>query len=269
VKTVTIADMTEILEELAPTRLAETWDNPGLQIGQKEWPVRKVWVALDPLPEVVSAACDRRIDLLVTHHPLIFKPLKSIDYSSPIGRIILLSAQNSLAVYAAHTNLDSVAGGINDRLVSAVGLTEVSVLGEESVPGSGEGLGRVGRLSNRICLSDLVTKIKQRMNLEWVRWSGGPDMPVTHAAVCSGSGGGMMDFFFASGAQVFITGDLKYHEARDAQARGMGLIDIGHFGSEHLITRVLADRLREKIAEKGLPVTVEACDLERDPFNFS
>lgn len=79
----------------------------------------------------------------------------------------------------------------------------------------------------------------------------------------------MMDFFYASGAQVFITGDVKYHQARDAQARGVGLIDIGHFGSEHLIIRVLTDRLREIIAEKGLPVTVEACDLERDPFNFS
>ncbi len=268
-KTVTIADMSEILEELAPIRLAETWDNPGLQTGQKEWPVRKVWVALDPLPEVVSAACDRQVDLLVTHHPLIFKPLKSINFSSPIGRTILLSARHSLAVYSAHTNLDSVAGGINDRLVSAIGLTEVSVLGEESVPGSGEGLGRVGRLSGRTCLSELVTKIKHRLNLDWVRWSGDPDMPVTHAAVCSGSGGGMMDFFYASGAQVFITGDVKYHQARDAQARGVGLIDIGHFGSEHLIIRVLTDRLREIIAEKGLPVTVEACDLERDPFNFS
>ncbi len=266
---VTIAEMIEILEELAPARLAETWDNPGLQVGQEDWPVKKVWVALDPLPEVVSAACDQHVDLLITHHPLIFKPLKKIDFSSPVGRMILLSARYSLAVYSAHTNLDSVAGGINDRLVSRIGLQGAGVLGEERVSGSGEGLGRVGRLSEKMILSDLVGMIKQRLNLDRIRWSGDPLLPVERVAVCSGSGGGMMESFFASGAQVFITGDLRYHDGREAQARGLGLVDIGHFGSEHLITRILSEQLAEKLTEKGLPITVEASDLESEPFNFS
>lgn len=265
---VTVAEMTEIMEELAPSRLAEAWDNPGLQIGAEDWPVQKVRVALDPLPEVVSAACADHVDLLITHHPLFFKPLRSIDFSSPAGRIVLLSARHSLAVYSTHTNLDSVAGGINDRLASIIDLKEVKVLGEEIDPGGGEGLGRVGRLQTGMTLHDLVSMVKQRFDIEQVAWSGNPDMPVERVAVCSGSGGGMMREFFASGAQAFITGDLRYHDGRDAQARGLGLIDIGHFGSEHLITGALADRLKEKLAEKGMSVAVEVCGLEKDPFQW-
>ena len=265
----TVAEVTEILDELAPARLAEPWDNSGLQVGCNDWPVKKIRVSLDPLPEVVSAACAQQVDLLITHHPLLFKPLHSIDFSTPVGRIILLSARHSLAVYSAHTNLDSVSGGINDQLASRIGLNEVTVLGEEIVPGKGEGLGRVGRLIDETTLADLVSQVKTRLNLDRVKWSGDPGLSVRRVAVCSGSGGGMMKPFFASGAQVFITGDLRYHDGREAEARGRGLIDIGHFGSEHWMTEVLAARIEKVLIGRGVSVTVEACKLERDPFHFS
>ena len=118
----TVADIIKIMETVAPGRLAEEWDNVGLQIGQKDWPVRHIWIALDPLYDVVEAACQHDVDLLITHHPLIFQPLKSIDFSTPVGEIIRAAGESRTAVYSMHTNLDSAAGGVSDILADRNGL---------------------------------------------------------------------------------------------------------------------------------------------------
>ena len=117
-----VQDIINLMEELAPSRLAESWDAVGLQVGRKDRPVRLIWVALDPLPEVVAAACDQHVDLLITHHPLLFQPVKNLDFNSPIGSILYQAAVNQLAVYSAHTNLDKVSGGLNDILAKRIGL---------------------------------------------------------------------------------------------------------------------------------------------------
>ncbi len=117
-----------IMEQVAPSRLAEDWDNAGLQVGKKDWLIRTIWVALDPGPDVVAHACEKNVDLLITHHPLIFSPLKSIDFSTPTGSVVHMASQHRLAVFAAHTNLDSVAGGVNDVLASKIGLKNMKVL---------------------------------------------------------------------------------------------------------------------------------------------
>ena len=126
--TATVAQFVRILDHLAPPRLAESWDNVGLQIGNRNWPVRKVWTALDPLPEVVARACENKVDFLVTHHPLFFKPVKHIDCSSPLGKVVQMALSRRLAIFSAHTNLDSVPGGVNDVLVDRMGLHKVRVL---------------------------------------------------------------------------------------------------------------------------------------------
>ncbi|MGM0452208.1 MAG: Nif3-like dinuclear metal center hexameric protein [Thermodesulfobacteriota bacterium] len=117
-----IADILQILEQIAPRELAEDWDNVGLQFGDAGWPVNRVFVALDPTMASLEAAVDTGADLLVTHHPLIFKPLKSVDVTTPTGAILDLAARKRVAVFAAHTNLDSVEGGINDVLAEKIGL---------------------------------------------------------------------------------------------------------------------------------------------------
>jgi len=369
--TATVSDLVSLIEKIAPFRFAEEWDNPGLQVGNKDWPVKRAWVALDPTPDVVDAACKSKVDLLITHHPLIFTPLKSINFASPEGSVIHKAAVCGLAVFSAHTNLDSAEEGLNDLLASRIGLKNTSVLAGSGksgrckfvvyVPAGHEqnvikslfetkagiigsytccsfrsagkgtfrpeisarpfigkigeisdvdevrieavaskvdipevlarvseshpyetmaydvyplceydklsGMGRVGELEEKTKLGILAEKIKSKLALKNVKIAGNPGLSVTHAAVCTGSGSGLLKEFFNSGAQVYITGDLRYHDARSAEAKGVGLIDIGHFASEHIIIEELAKRLGMMTKEAGYDILIEACGIERDPFS--
>lgn len=280
----TVADIIKVMETLAPLRLAEEWDNVGLQVGQLDWPVRSIWVALDPLCDVVDGACRNGVDLLITHHPLIFNPLRCINFDTPVGSVIQAAAGHKLAIFAAHTNFDSATDGINDVLASRIGLADLKVLKRADHPDETsaakfypllppktdyiqrQGLGRVGELDETIELLPLALSIKEKLGLKYVKVAGKPDLPVRLIAVCSGSGSSLMKDFYSSGAQVFISGDLRYHDAREAEALNRGLIDMGHFESEYLAVEVLAKRLDKILAASGEDVKVEACRLENDPF---
>ena len=263
---VIIADIIKIMEDIAPSCLAEEWDNVGLQVGQKDWPVRNIRIALDPLPNVVAAACREKVDLLITHHPLIFKPLSSVDFSTPVGAIINMASKHKMAIFAAHTNLDNVTDGLNDILAYRIGLNNLKVLGDIRGSEDCQGLGRIGDLIRKTKLASFALEIKKKLGLNYIKVAGKPDLFVKKAALCTGSGSSLINNFFASGAQVYISGDLRYHDARAAEAANLGIIDIGHFASEHLIVEVLARRLREIISKSGIDVKVEACESEIDPF---
>jgi len=263
--TVIVADLIDMMEQIAPLDLAEDWDNPGLQIGRRDWPVKRVWISLDPIPLVVSAACSAGIDLLITHHPLIFKAPKFIDFATPLGQIIQQSACCRLSIYSAHTNLDAAAGGINDILAARLGMTDSDALVKGAVA-KGRGIGRVGTLVRPMTLGALARKIKETMGVPMLKYTGPPDLPVRRVAVCSGSGSSLMGAFFASRADVFVSGDLKYHDARDVEAAGLGVIDMGHFASEHFIVDILVERLRAEVTKRSMTVWIGACSLEKDPF---
>ena len=272
--TATVADIIKVMETMAPLRLAEEWDNVGLQVGQLDWPVRSIWVALDPLYDVVDGACRNGVDLLITHHPLIFNPLRCINFDTPVGSVIQAAAGSKLAIFTAHTNFDSATDGINDVLAFRIGLTDLKVLKRGDYPDEDsatdyiqkQGLGRVGELEETMELLPLALALKEKLGLKYVKVAGKPDLPVRRVAVCSGSGSSLMKDFYSSGAQVFISGDLRYHDAREAEALNLGLIDMGHFASEYLVVEVLAKRLDKILAADGKDIKVEACRLENDPF---
>jgi len=236
-----VKDIMGLMEEIAPAHLAEDWDNSGLQIGDRNWPVKKVLVSLDPSPSVVQAACRKDADLLITHHPLIFKALKNLILDTPLGKIIDSSVRHRLAIFSAHTNLDSVQGGLNDFFADKIGLKNLAAFSK---------------------------KIKSKFGLSALKVSGPLDMTVKKIALCTGSGSGLMNRFFATDADVYISGDLKFHDAKDAETNQRGLIDVGHFASEVLMTDLIADRLNGLIREKGLDVRVEALNEEEDPFQY-
>ena len=281
-----LADIIHILDQIAPPALAEDWDNVGLQIGDSRWSVRRIGVALDPSLAVVESACAMQMDLLVTHHPLFFKPLMSIDCQTAIGSVIQKAFAHRLAIFAAHTNLDKSKGGLNDILSRRIGLMNCTVLeaagtgddndsmlnfaSNKNAPLEGvpvyEGLGRVGTLPKAMRLRDFAYRVKQKLNLDYIKIVGPPDLLVKKAAVCTGSGSGLLKTFFSSGAQVYISGDLRFHDARDVEAAGLSMIDIGHFSSEYIMVESLVSRLTELISQTRLKVDVSVCGTEKDPF---
>ncbi|MGD8471046.1 MAG: Nif3-like dinuclear metal center hexameric protein, partial [Desulfobacteraceae bacterium] len=273
----TVAKIKQIMDELAPPLLAEEWDNVGLQIGDPRQPVRRIWVALDPTLHVVKAACQKKVDLLITHHPLIFRPLKTIDFDTPGGSIIQMAAHHKLAIFSAHTNLDIVRDGVNDVLAQRLGLQNPTVLkpvqvGERAKEeiaalsgGEAEfGMGRIGSLAKAGSLNSLVSMVKKRLKLDFVKVAGDLEMKVTRVAICSGSGSGLMEAFLSSKAQAYISGDIHYHDALEANSLNRAIIDIGHFPSEHLMVDALARQLENVISKAGIEAEIVACTIEKD-----
>jgi dinuclear metal center YbgI/SA1388 family protein len=275
----TVGQIIKMMDRLAPPWLAEEWDNVGLQIGDPRLPVRRIWVALDPGPEVVKAACGQDVDLLITHHPLIFRPLKSIDFTTPGGAIIQMASQHQLAIFSAHTNLDIVREGVNDVLAQRLGLKHMEILqpvktakppqSDNFSPIDGEsqhGIGRIGSLAKATSLKSLALMVKEKLKLDFAKVSGNPELQVTRVAICGGSGSSLMQTFMSSDAQVYISGDIGYHDARDAEDANRSIIDIGHFPSEHLMVDALTHQLEKLLNQEGIKIEVEACNIEKDPF---
>ncbi len=260
-----LGSVIDAVEELAPGEYAEDWDNSGMQLGDRDWQIKRIWVALDPLPEVISAACQRDVDLVITHHPLIFKPLTTIDVSTLEGFVIQQALDHHVAIFSVHTNLDKVKDGVNDALASRIGLRNITSLVIDADSGR-PGFGRIGDLVQPTPLAAVVNNLKQALDLGHVKVAGNLDMRVKTLAVCSGSGSSMVRDFFDSGADVFISGDLRYHDARNVEFARKALIDIGHFASEHLIVETFAERLNRHFQSKGLTLSVEPYMFEKDPF---
>ena len=261
-----VSDIIPLMDQLAPPVLAESWDNPGLQVGSPTWPVKKIMLALDAAPGVVSDACQQNADLLITHHPFIFKAMKQIDYSTPLGQMIEMAISHHLSIFCAHTNLDWAEGGLNDAFAEIIGLKNVSVL--EPLPDFvGKcGLGRIGELDTPIDLAGLARNIKTSLGIQSLRVAGPLDMTAKRIAVCTGSGSGLLESFFASNAHVFVSGDLRYHEARDAELYRRGLIDVGHFASEHIVVDLIQKSLSRRLGEAGHDVSIVISDRESEPF---
>jgi dinuclear metal center YbgI/SA1388 family protein len=270
-----VSDIAEIMEKIAPASLAEEWDNCGLQVGASHWVVEKIWVALDPLVEVIEAAGRHGVDLVITHHPLIFRGLKRIDLDSLEGKVIASAVGSQTAVFAAHTNLDSASDGINDVLAGRIGMQNTAPLLESDHHDMGDvdasasvGLGRIGGIATPMPVKAWVETLKSQLGLEHVKVAGNLDRMVRRVAVCSGSGSSLMDTFLSSKADVFVSGDLRYHDARAVEESGRAFVDIGHFASEHLMIDALVCQLKAAVEKSGWDILIEPCSIESDPFRI-
>lgn len=225
----------EALEQLAPPSYAMEWDNPGLLIGSPEGEVRKVYLALDARSAAIDRAGQAGCDLMITHHPLLFRPVKSVRSDDFIGRRIISFIRNDMSCYAMHTNFDVAV--MADIVAQKMGISKdrpLEITGEED--GRDIGIGFVGNLPVPMTLAGLAELIRERFGLQDVRCFGRPDAICSRAACCPGSGGGMADEAAAAGAQVFITGDVDHHYGIDCNEKGLCVLDAGHYGLEHIFT---------------------------------
>lgn len=243
-----LKDVIEVLEEQSPTSFACDWDNVGLLAGREDKEVNKIYIALDASDEAVESAIEAGADLLLTHHPLIFKGLKRIVADDFIGRRLIKLIQNDIAYYAMHTNFD--VKGMADLSAAMIGLEDTEVLDVTAVvEGKPEGIGRVGKLMQPITVQDCARLVKAAFSLKEVKIFGKPDWILTRAAISPGSGKSEIENALAQKADVLITGDIDHHEGIDAAARGLCIIDAGHYGLEHIFIRYMKEYLEQHCTE--------------------
>lgn len=369
-RTARIQDLLGLLHGAYPTALAEDWDNVGLQVGDPTAIVERVLICLDPSEAALLSAGAAGAQVLLCHHPLLFRPLRSLTPKDETGRLVWRAVRDGIAIISAHTNLDRGRDGLNDWLASRLGLEQALPLGagesdllklvvfvptgyEEPLaqalfaagagqvgaydhcafrtkgtgsfrPGPGSdpfvgsvgqvervaevrletiltrslqqrvvermlkahpyeevaydliplanqrrdiGLGRIGRLAIATELGPFAATVRDALGASHVRLVGEPGRVVSKVAVCGGSGASMLAEAIRQGADVLVTGDVKYHEAKQAQSQGIGLIDAGHFHSEQLMVAGLAARLRQAASERGLAIEFREMTGEQDPFS--
>lgn len=358
------------LEQLAPKHLAEDWDNIGLLIGSPEQTIHKIIVTLDVHKTVVSQAIALGADMIIAHHPVLFKGITTIRTDLPLGSMLFDLIKEGIAVYAAHTNLDSAPGGVNDILAQKfelkdskplttvyqeklyklvvfvpeshvekvrIAMTEAGAghvgnyshctfqtkgvgtflplaattpfIGTEGklefvdesrietiVPagvrsrvinamleahpyeevaydeflllnqGSRSGLGRIGRLVEPIYLRDFINQVKRILKVDSVKAAGSANTLIRQVAVCGGSGAGLIKNAIKSGADVLVTGDIKYHEAQQAIAEGLAIIDAGHFATEQPLIQCVAAYLNEQAGKNAWNVEIIANNSSKDVF---
>lgn len=367
---VTCLEIINVMEKLAPKKYAASWDNVGLLLGDPSHEVANVLVALDVTPELVEYASRSGVNLIITHHPLIFKAMNSVRTDCPVGSMVAGLLKADIALYAAHTNLDAAEGGVNDALADALGLlnkkplrlegaepllkltvfvpaeaaekvrnaiaqagaghignyshcafmangtgtfmpldgtnpyigeqgrlervAEVrleTVLSEslanrviaamlethpyEEVaydlynlknPGLSYGLGRVGELPSSLSLREFAEQTKNALYTSSVRVVGEDNRQVKTVAVCGGSGADLFRDAIHAGADVLVTGDVKYHDAQEANGLGLAVIDAGHFATERPVVETVATYLERCKAEKGWSISINSDKIVRDVF---
>jgi len=269
---VRIEDIFQWIDSWAPFRYAESWDNCGLQVGSPLSRVTRLLVALDPASSVLREAKELGCQCVITHHPLLLRPISFVQTDSWPGSIISQAILSGINIIAAHTNLDAARHGANAQLKDLLKLGAVRPLEADALHCGEEqylGMGLVGLLPGENTLESLAASLNGVFGgVAVVRITGDPGKPITTVAVCAGSGGSMMGKVLASGAEVFITGDLKYHDARFAEESGLAVIDIGHFASEKLILEPFGDFLRSKARSEAAELEVFVSRLEEDPFKL-
>ena len=261
---VKLQDIMQAIERIAPRRLAEEWDNPGLLVGSPHDEVRKILVALDVREETVERAIEDGCDLIVAHHPLIFRALKALRTDDATGCKIARLIKADIAVFAAHTNLDSAAGGVNDVLAERLELHDVAPL-VEGAADSEPGLGRIGSLRAEFSLEDFAALVKEKLGLSSMRVACAGERRISRVALCGGSGAEFVGRAAAKGADAYVTGDVKYHDAERAIGLGIHVLDAGHFATEQPIVARLAERLKKELGD-GVEIVAET--KSSDFFKF-
>lgn len=233
-----VKDIYMLMDEFAPFRTAEGFDNCGLLVGELDAKIQKIGLALDATNPVIERAAEAGVHLLVTHHPVMFHPIQKIQKSHPVYRMI----QYGISHIAAHTNLDKAEGGVNTVLARYYKLRNIAsplILGD---------LGRIGELAHPCSAAEYAAMIKESLGSGAVRYydSG---RPVKRVAYISGGGGSQFEEVLCCGIDTFITGDLKHDQFIEAENRGFNLIEANHFDSENTVMEPLAERIREAFPE--------------------
>ena len=245
-----VKDIIMVIEDFAPLSIQEGWDNSGLCVGSPEDEVTSVLLALDCTPELVDEAVSCGADMIVTHHPLIFSGLKKISPDDMVGEAVIKAIRSGISIYAAHTSADKVLEGVSGAMAAKLGLVNVTVLDED---GEGTGLGAVGDLPQPMTAEQAVALVKDRFALKAMKTSRPSDGMISRVAMCGGSGGSLIKAARKAGAQLYISGDISYHNFFTSD--GFMIMDIGHYESEIEIVDILFSLIKKNFPTFAVRIT--------------
>ena len=245
-----VKDVIAVIEEFAPLSIQEGWDNSGLCVGSPEAEVSSVLFALDCTESLVDEAVECGADMIITHHPLIFSGLKKISPEDQVGAAVIKAIRNGIAIYAAHTNADKVMAGVSGAMAAKLGLGDVEILDED---GDGTGLGVVGNLAEPMTAAQMIDLVKDKFALKMLKSSRPSEELISRVAMCGGSGGSLIGAAKASGAQLYISGDISYHNFFTSD--GFMIMDIGHYESEIEIVNILFSLIKKNFPTFAVRIT--------------
>ena len=257
---IAVQDVCALLEDFAPLAYQEPYDNAGLIVGKRDMPLKGVLVCLDVSEPVIDEALKLGFNMIVSHHPLIFKGVKSITGNNHVNDCLVKAIKNDLAIYAGHTNVDSVINGVNGKMAEKLGLTNVSILAlvnAASKPESQYGLGVVGELKSPVSEEKFLQLVKKTFCCKVLRHSAFTGQKVQRVGICGGSGSEFLNQAIGAGATVFLTGEAHYHDFF-TEGLGIMLIDAGHYETEQYTKEVFFDLISKKMPKFAVRIsTVE------------
>ena len=266
----TLREVLEVVERLYPPSTAQSWDRVGLVTGDLDQPVRRIHLAVDPTLAVVDEARALGADLLVTHHPLLLRGVHAVATTTAKGATVTGLVVGDVALYVAHTNADVAAEGVCEALADAVGLGPREPL----TVSEGQPTGRVGDLPEELSLRAFAERLAGRLPAAaaGLRVSGPPDAVVRRVAVLGGAGDDLFDAVRDSGADVYVTADLRHHPALEAREEARGgtpyLVDAGHWASEQVWLARAERALRAELGEGATRVETHISTVRTDPWTF-
>lgn len=260
----TVDDICKFMDQFAPAELAESWDNTGLLVGDRTNDVAKIMTCLTITPQSASEAVQRDTDLIITHHPLPFRPLTKLTTDDSVGKLLLMLIEAKVAVFSPHTRFDSANLGINQLLAERIQLQNILPLTPLDEPMQSMGSGRVGMLANDSSLREFAQNVKNVFGCTGIQVVGDLNCNISKVAVACGSGGSFLDTALQQSCDALVTGETNFHTCLEAQASGASLVLLGHFASERFGLENLADRIQSQFAN----VQCWASANEADPIDW-
>ncbi len=260
---VKIKEVLSALERFAPLPLQESWDNAGLQVGLTETEVSGALLCLDVNERIVDEAVQKGCNLIVSHHPLLFRGLKTISDLTDVQRTVMKAIQKGICVVSMHTNMDNARGGVNFKIAEKLGLQQVRFFAPKTVDGIEAGSGVIGELSEPMAADDFILKVKKTFDVECALCNELLKRPVRKIAICGGAGDFLLDAALAEGADAFITGEMHYHQYFGYE-QAIQICVIGHYQSEQFTAEIFRD-----IIQKDCPgVRTEIAETCTNPILY-
>jgi dinuclear metal center YbgI/SA1388 family protein len=250
-----VGDFVSLFQQIAPFHLQESYDNSGLLTGSYDTVVSKVMLCLDMTEEVLEEAIEKGCNLIIGHHPIIFKGLKRINGNNYVERVVIKAIKQDLMLLAVHTNLDNVLlQGVNQKIADKLELSKIEILAPKSETDARIGAGCLGYLNAPMLITDFLNHVKSSMQTSCIRYSGNPKTMIHKVAICGGSGSFLLPHAIKEGAHAYVSADFKYHEFFDAEDKIL-VADIGHYESEQYTIELFNDILRNNFPNFAVHMT--------------